>query len=324
MATADRPFQLLRRRPALCALILFTFLLTPVALGACSPASAAQPPLEPANPTPDFTVGLLLSSLYDPLYVSLQKGAIESASRLDIELIVRDAGDDPDKQLQQLVELLALGVDAIVLNPVDSAAISAGVQQANQAAVPIVTVERRVRGATVTAHVASDNIAGGEMAAAYLAEVLQEQGNVAELTGIPGTSAAQDRGSGFNRVLGTYPGLTMVARDMAHFNRREARRVFGAMLEQYPDLDGVFAHNDEMILGAIEAAQDAGRAEEIVFVGFDATSDAITAIENGTLRATIAQQPTEMGRIAVELALDRLRGKAIPENIAVDLALVTQ
>ena len=293
-------------------------------LVACNAAGAAELPVQLETPQPSFTVGLLLSSLYDPLYVSLQSGAVESASRLDAEIIVREASNDSDKQLQQIKELVALEVDALVLNPVDSAAIAPGVRAANAAGVPVITVERRVNGGTVSAHVASDNINGGEMAASYLAELLKEKGNVVELVGIPGTSAAQDRGSGFNRIIATYPGMNIVARDVANFDRRQGQRIFAAILAQFPEVNGVFAHNDEMILGAIDAAEQAGRADEIIFVGFDASGDAIVAIENGVLAATIAQQPTEMGRLAVELAIDQLRGEPIPESVAVGLALVAR
>ena len=303
---------------------LLIIMFTPCFLGACSAASAA-PARQPTTPVArESTIGLLLSSIDDPLYVSLQNGAIESASRLGVELIIHDASGNVARQLQQIEELLALGVDAIVLNPVDSAEIRAGVQQVNEAAIPIVTVERNVRGASVIAHVAPDNIAGGEMAAAYLAEILQGEGNVAELVGIPGTSAAQDRGSGFNRVIRTYPGIMLISREVANFDRSEGRRVFAAMLERHPEIDAVFAHNDAMILGAIEAAQDVGRAGAIIFVGFDATRDAVTAIENGDLRATVAQQPAEMGRLAIELAFNVLQGDDVPESVAVDLALVTR
>lgn len=334
MAIISDARRLVQRNAPQGAVIWIAVAMAAMAVSACraqgSPVAAAEAEAngvagqETSGERGDVTIGLLLSSLYDPVYVALQNGAIESASRLHVELIVREASDDAEEQLQQIAELLSLGIDAVVLNPVDSAAIRAGVQQVQAAAVPIVTVERRVQGATVSAHVASDNIAGGEMAAAYLAEALRGAGNVVELAGIPGTSAAQDRGAGFDRVMHTYPEITIVSREVANFDRREARRVFASILAQHPDLDGVFAHNDEMILGAIEAAQEEGRAEEIVFVGFDATREAIAAIESGLLRATIAQQPTEMGRLAVELAFEGVQGSAIPESVAVDLALVTQ
>lgn len=323
-----------KRRSALKGLLrrigglLFAFVMVTLLVscsGVESNVRSAEAPVAPQLAEEhEFTIGLLFSSLYNPLYVSLQKGAVESASRLDVELIVREAGNSAEKQLVQIEELLALGVDAFVLNPVDSAAVSAGVRLAENANVPVITVERHVNGAAITAHVASDNVAGGEMAASYLVEMLQEEGTIVELMGSSGTSAAQDRSSGFNRMLARFPGITMAARAGADFDKRQAKRVFAEILEQHPDVDGVFAHNDAMILGAIEAAEEAGRADQIIFVGFDGSSEAIDALEDGTLAATVAQQPTEMGRIAVELAVDQLRGEDVTQNVAVSLALVTR
>lgn len=289
---------------------------------ACSAANAAPQLQATATPQPRFTIGLLLSSLSDPLYVSLQDGVLENADYLEADIMMRQADNDAGIQLQQIGELLALGVDALVLHPVDSGAIATGVREANAAGVTVVTVERRVRGVAVSAHVAPDNIAGGEMAAAYIVERLEEQGRVVELVGVPGTSSAQDRGSGFNRVLGAFEGIEIVARAVGNFDRQQARLAFAEILDEHADINAVFAHNDAMILGAIEAAEEAGRVQEITFVGFDAMPEAVQAIEDGRLTATIAQQPAEMGRIAVEMAIDQLRGDDVSEDITIDLALI--
>jgi len=115
-----------------------------------------------------------------------------------------------------------------------------------------------------------------------------------------------------------------LARQTANFNRAEGLSVFENILQAQPEIDGVFAHNDEMILGAIEAAEAAGRAEEITFVGFDAIDDAVAAVEEGRLAATVAQQPAEMGRLGVETAVARLSGASVDEYIPVDLRLVTR
>lgn len=306
-------------RPLFC-----TFLLLAI-LTSCTPSAEGQS-LEPTDPAAEeVRIGLLLSGLTNnSFYLSLQSGAIEAASRLDVQLIVRDAGDDPDRQIEQIADLLALGVDALIVHAVDSAAVAPAVDGAGDVGVPVFTMERRVPSHSVVSHVASDNIAGGEMAAGYMAEALGGQGSVAELLGMPGTSAAQDRGSGFDRVLGTFPGIEIVARQVAGFDRRQGQTVFAGILRKHPGLDGVFAHNDEMILGAIDAAQEAGRADHIIFVGFDAIAEAVEAMEDGRLAATIAQQPTEMGRLSVEMAVRYLRGETIPDSVTVDLALISR
>ncbi|HSR33378.1 MAG TPA: substrate-binding domain-containing protein, partial [Anaerolineae bacterium] len=147
-------------------------------------------------------------------------------------------------------------------------------------------------------------------------------GKVVELEGIAGTSAARDRGQGFNDYMSSQcSGVEIVARQTANFNRAEGLSVFENILQAQPEINGVFAHNDEMILGAIEAAEAAGRTE-MVFVGFDAIDDAVAAVEAGKLAATVAQQPSEMGRLGVEFAIKYLSGESVDEYVPVDLALV--
>ncbi|NOZ71286.1 MAG: substrate-binding domain-containing protein, partial [Chloroflexi bacterium] len=133
------------------------------------------------------------------------------------------------------------------------------------------------------------------------------------------------RGKGFNDYMSSEcPGVEIVARQTANFNRAEGLTVFENILQAQPEIDGVFAHNDEMILGAIEAAEAAGRAQDIVFVGFDAVDDAVAAVKAGKLAATIAQQPAEMGKLGVYFAVKYLNGESVDKYVPVDLALVTQ
>ena len=213
----------------------------------------------------------------------------------------------------------------MLVNPTDAAAIVPSIQRANEAGIPVFTIDRAAEGGEVVSHIASDNVAGGRMAAEYLCEALGGEGNVVELEGIAGTSAARDRGQGFNDYMSSEcTGVTIVARQTANFNRAEGLTVFENILTAEPEIDGVFAHNDEMILGAIEAAKAADRAGDILFVGFDAIEDAVAAVESGDLLATIAQQPAEMGRLGVEAAVDYLNGTEIPESVPVDLALITK
>jgi ribose transport system substrate-binding protein len=147
---------------------------------------------------------------------------------------------------------------------------------------------------------------------------------VVELEGIAGTSAARDRGQGFNDYMSQEcPGVEIIARQTANFNRAEGLIVFENILQAQPEIDGTFAHNDEMILGAIEAAEAAERAEAIIFVGFDAVDDAVQAVRDGKLAATIAQQPAVMGQLGVDVALRFLGGEQVGGYIPVDLSLVT-
>ena len=278
-----------------------------------------------AKPAEGITLGLSLSTLNNPFFVTLKEGAEKAAKAAGVELIVVDAQDDSAKEATNIEDLIQKGIDALLVNPTDADAIVPSIQKANQAGIPVFTIDRGAAGGDIVSHIASDNVAGGSMASEFLCQALGSSGMVVELEGIAGTSAARDRGQGFNDYMSSKcSGVEIVARQTANFNRAEGLSVFENILQAQPEINGVFAHNDEMILGAIEAAKAAGRADEIVFVGFDAVDDAVAAVEAGQLAATVAQQPSEMGRLGVEFAVKHLGGEAIEEYVPVDLALVTE
>ena len=268
------------------------------------------------------TLGLSVSTLNNPFFVTLRDGAQAMADELGLTLVVVDAQDDPATEAANIEDLIAQGVDAILINPTDGDAIIPSIEAANAAGIPVFTIDRGANGGEVVSHIASDNKAGGSLAAEYMCSLLPDGGNVVELEGIAGTSAARDRGAGFNEYLtNACPGLTVVARQTANFSRAEGLTVFENILQAQPDIKGVFAHNDEMILGAIEAAAAAGR-EGIIFVGFDAIDDAVNAVNAGTLAATIAQQPGLMGSLGVQTAAAYLAGQTVEGAIPVGLSLV--
>ncbi len=269
-----------------------------------------------------FTIGLSLSTLNNPFFVTLRDGAQAAADELGVTLVVVDSQDDPATEATNIEDLIAQGVDAILINPTDGDAIVPSIEAANAAGIPVMTIDRSANGGAVVSHIASDNVAGGMMAGMYLCHKLGGTGSVVELEGIAGTSAARDRGAGFNEYMSANcPGVTIVARQTANFNRAEGLTVFENILQAQPDINGVFAHNDEMILGAIEAANAAGR-EGITFVGFDAVDDAVTAVRDGALAATIAQQPALMGELGVRTAAAALNGEMVEANVPVDLRLI--
>ncbi len=277
----------------------------------------------PAPEAEEFTLGLSLSTLNNPFFVTLKEGAEAAAGAAGVTLVVVDSQDDSTIEATNMEDLIQQGVDVILINPTDADAIVPSIIKANDAGIPVFTIDRGASDGEIVSHIASDNVAGGAMAGKFLCEALGGEGKVVELEGIAGTSAARDRGQGFNDYMtAECSGVEIVARQTANFNRAEGLTVFENILQAEPEIDGVFAHNDEMILGAIEAAEAAGRAG-IVFVGFDAVDDAVAAVDAGKLAATIAQQPSEMGRLGVEQAVGYLGGAAVDSYIPVDLALVT-
>lgn len=281
-------------------LTLSLFLLT-----ACS----LEPPqwAKPSNSgnKKEFTIGLSVSTLNNPFFVSLKKGIEKEAKKRGMKVIIVDAQNDSSKQTSDVEDLIQQGVDALLINPTDSSAISTAVESANAVGVPVVTIDRSAEQGKVETLVASDNVKGGEMAATFIADKLGKGAKVAELEGVPGASATRERGSGFHNIADQK--LQVVTKQSADFDRTKGLTVMENLLQGHPDIQAVFAHNDEMALGALEAINSSGK--DILVIGFDGNKDALASIKDGKLSATVAQQPELIGKLATEAADDILHGK---------------
>ncbi|MER6529902.1 substrate-binding domain-containing protein [Streptomyces sp. NPDC001508] len=268
-------------------------------------------------------VGLSLSTLNNPFFVQIRAGAQAEAKRLGVDLTVTDAQNDASQQANQLQNFTSSRLGAIIVNPVDSDAASNSVKAADRAKIPVIAVDRGVNNARTDALVASDNVAGGELAAKTIAEKLGGNGKIVILQGQAGTSAARERAAGFAAGLKAYPGIQVVAQQPADFDRTKGLDVMSNLLQAHPDVQGVIAANDEMALGAIKAlGGKAGRSVSVV--GFDGTPDGLTAVKDGTLYASVAQQPTQLGKIAVDNALKALQGKKIDKTVKVPVKVITE
>lgn len=270
------------------------------------------------------TLGLVLSTLNNPFFVTLLDGAQEEAKTSDVTLIAMDSQNDSAKEASNIEDLISRKVDAILVNPTDADAVVPSIKKANDANIPVLTIDRAANGGVVVCHIASDNVAGGKMAAEFLGKALNGKGKVVELQGIAGTSAARDRGTGFDTTMAQeFPDIQIIARQTADFDRAKGLSVFENILTAQPMINGVFAQNDEMVLGAIQAAEAAKRTG-ITFVGYDAVDDAIKAVKDGKLAATVQQQPAVMGKLGVETAVNALNGQTVDKFIPVPLNLVTK
>ncbi|MEU5342781.1 substrate-binding domain-containing protein [Streptomyces sp. NPDC020766] len=267
-------------------------------------------------------VGLSLSTLNNPFFVQIKEGAQAEAEKLGADLTVTDAQNDASQQANQLQNFTSEGVDSIIVNPVDSDAAGPSVRSANKADIPVVGVDRGVNKAETAALVASDNVEGGKLGAKALAEKLGGKGKIVILQGLAGTSASRERGAGFAEGLKAYPGIDVVAKQPADFDRTKGLDVMTNLLQAHGDVQGVFAENDEMALGAVKAlGSKAGKSVQVI--GFDGTPDGLKAVKEGTMYASVAQQPKELGRIAVENALRAADDKEVDKTVKVPVKVVT-
>ncbi len=252
--------------------------------------------------------GLSLSTLNNPFFVTVKDGAEKEAKLLKVDLIVTDAQNRLDKQISDIEDMIQKKVDALLINPTDSAGIATVVKKANKAGIPVFAIDRGIdvsTGAKVIAQIASDNVFGGRLQARFLAKALGGKGNVVELEGIPGASAAIDRKAGFEDELKKVaPGIKILSSQEAGFDQAKGLQVMQNIMQANPGkIDAVVAANDSMALGAIQAIQQAKAKRpnggRIIVVGFDSIDQALEQIRKGTMDATIAQQPALMGQLGV-------------------------
>lgn len=267
-------------------------------------------------------VTLAVSTLNNPFFVELRDGAQQAADAAGVQLDVVDAQNDSATQTNQIATAATSGTDGVIINPVDSDAAAASVAPLVSNSTPIVAVDRAVNGAEVQSLVSSDNVAGGKQAADELAKAMGGKGTVIVLQGVAGTSASRDRGAGFADGLKAYPDIKIVAQQTANFDRAEALNVATNLLQANPGVTGLFAENDEMALGAIQAL-GAKAGADVKVVGFDGTADGLAAIEAGTMTATIAQQPAELGKRSVEVLVQLLNDETVEKSIPVPVTTVT-
>lgn len=296
-----------------------------LALSACS---SSDPQGDPTSATGDatsavggdITIGFSISTMNNPFFVSMKEGVDEAAAEQGVTVLFADAGDDANKQANDILNFISQGADVVVLNPTDGDAIVSSVEALNQAGIPVITVDRTAASGDVLAHIGTDNVTAGEVTAKTLFEAMGGTGKVAILEGVPGSSSAIDRGTGFENVLADYPGIEIVATQTANYQRSEGLTVAQNILQANPDLNAFLPMNDEMALGAVEAIRSANA--NVLAIGIDGGADAIAAVKEGTLVATVAQQSKLMGKLGIEQGKMLAEGQQIEALQPVDVLVI--
>ncbi len=269
------------------------------------------------------TLGFAVSTLANDFFVTMKEAGDAKAAEENVAMITLDAQDSSELQADQVEDLINRKVDLIILNPVNSDAIGAAVESANRAGIPVITVTRAAAFGDVVQHLDIDNKEAGQLVAQQMLKDLAKTGTVAVLEGIPGASSTNDRQSGF---LDTIKGsnIEMVTSLTANYNREQGATVMEDILQGYPKLSAVYAHNDEMALGAARAIDAAGLTGKIKVYGIDAVDDAIDAVKNGEMAATVQQQPDLQMRMAIDAALKYLAGEKVEKLVNIPLKLITK
>jgi ribose transport system substrate-binding protein len=282
-------------------------------------------------------IGMSSSVLSIDFFVALKQGVEQGAAKYGFELINTNANGDAAKQVADIEDMIQKGVNAIIVNPQDVDAIVPAIEKANQANIPVIALDRGVSAGKLLSFLETDNVEMGRKAADYIAEQLKKKygeykGNVVELQGLLGTTAARDRGKGFNdEMKEKYPNIKIVARQAADFNQEKALNVMTNILQANSQIDAVFGHNDDNTVGAANAIDQAGKfkpvgdKDHIIIIGIDGTRQAIQAIKDGRIDATISQVPIEMGEMSVDYVKQALIDKkTVPEHTYTRNFLVTK
>lgn len=273
------------------------------------------------KPQATKVIGVTLLTRGHMFYRDLEEGIRTEAAQYEYEVIITAAEFDLGKQISQIEDFVAQGVDAIVVCPVDSRGVGTGIKRANEARIPVFTADIAAQEGEIMCHIASDNVAGGRLAGEYLAKVLRQKGSVA-IINQPALTSTLDRVQGFRESLARYPGIKIVA-DVNGFGVRDrALQVSADVLQANPQLDAIFGINDDSALGALDAVRQFKRTN-IVIVGYDATPPAQEAILRGTaLKADVIQYPSKIGSTTIQTIRKFFLGESIPSSIPVEVGLV--
>jgi len=264
------------------------------------------------------TVGVTLLTQQHDFYKDLEGALRAAAEEAGLRVLVDSAEHDPSRQTAQIENFVTRRVDAIVVCPGDSDGVVPSLERANAAGIPVFTADIAATGGDVVAHVASDTVQGGRLAAERLAREIGGAGEVV-IIDHPEVSSVQDRVRGFKQALAAWPDVELVGEPSAGGLRDRAHAIAEDVLQSRPDLAGIFAINDPCALGALRAVGD----RPVAIVGFDATPEAREAIRRGSaLKADVVQYPEEIGRRTIEAIVRHRAGEPVEPVIGVEVGIV--
>lgn len=298
----------------------FLMLMAGTALvGAARPALAELPKLEKKD---SYKVGFAQTESNNPWRIAQTKSMQDEAQKRGWQLVYTDAAGSAAKQVADVNSMIAQGVDAIFLAPREEKPLIPAVMAAKKAGIPVILLDRNVdqslakAGEDYVTFIGSDFIEEGRRAAEWLTKTMNGKASIIQLEGTTGSSPANDRAKGFADYIKDHPEMKIVASQTGDFARDKGRQVAETLLQANPDANAIYAHNDEMAIGAISALEAAGKApgKDVIIVSIDGTRDALQAIIDGKMGATVECSPF-FGPIAFDTLVKYAAGETIPPKI---------
>ncbi|WP_329378483.1 substrate-binding domain-containing protein [Streptomyces sp. NBC_01716] len=273
--------------------------------------------------TGDLSIGFSQATQQSPFYVQLRTGAEQAAKKAGAKLNFADAGDDVTKQNNDIQDLITRGVDVLLINPVDPKGVKAGLAAAKAAGIPVVTVDRPVPSGGAASHVGRDNKEMGRLVGEQVAKAMGAQGGkILEIKGDAGGAVARDRSAGFHEAVAGNSKIKIVAGPYCDYIRSKAVTATQDLLQTNSDVKAVYAHNDDMALGALQVLKENNRGDVMV-AGVDGLMEAVKSIAaDGPYVATALNDPISLGGTAVRTALDVQAGKKAPASVDAGTGLV--
>lgn len=269
-------------------------------------------------------IGFSQGTMNHPWRVAMVEGNKKYAAEHypDVDLIVTDGNNDASKQVADVESLIAQGIKVLMISPLTEQALTPVVKEAMAAGIKVVTLDRKVN-TPVTVHIGGENLPLGVGAGEFLAKKLSGKGNIIELQGTAGASATIDRNKGFAEAIAKHPDMKVVASQNCDYTRDKAVKFMEDMVQRFGpgQIQAVYAHNDEMALGAIQVLEAAGRLNEVAVVGIDGQETAFEAVKQGKLAATFVYP--FVAPEGIETAYKVAKGEKVPETITLPTVSVT-
>lgn len=263
-------------------------------------------------------------SMQNEFIVNIADEMQKKADELGVELIIVDAERSPLKQIEQVESFIAQKVDVIIMNPIEFEASSPAVTKALAAKIPIINVNSATS-ATPTAFVGSNDVESARIAMKFIAEKLGGKGNMVMIHGLMGQAAQLQREEGSKEVLKQFPDIKLLAQQTGEWDRAKSMDLMQNWIQSYGDkINAVFAHNDEMGLGAVKALQAAGLKDKVLVISVDAIKDALQSVQKGELNATVFQNANQQGAGAIETAVKIAKKQPFEKEVLIPFELVTK
>ena len=268
---------------------------------------------------------LMMSHMTNSFTITLSNAVKAAAEDLGVELVVFDGGQDVSKQISQVESAINQGYAGILIEPASVDGIKPAVTAANKAGIPLVTINQKITNQELAkAFVGVEHVEGGEIEMKYAAEAIGGKGKIALLLGPLGSDGQIGRTKGYYNVLKNYPEIEVVYEQSANWRTDEALKLAENWLQTGVELSAIVANNDGMAMGALKAVEDAKKLDQIKIFGVDATADALAAVAEGRLAATVSQSTEAQALAAMDALVKLVKGEEVPAEIIVGHTLITK